>query len=325
VSTTKRVDFSIDQFCLFQNAVRIRGWAFCKAHQIRDLHLKVKNLSPIELCSYGLPSQDVAAAGYGAGARSVRFDEIVNINAPSEDIANAELVVAFADGDVSVVGGLGNPAPGGTHAVFGRFLHDIGQKPNGRLLEIGSRARSGITRRDLIPSGWNYTGLDIMAGPNVDIVGDAHELSRIFQKETFDAVMALAVLEHLIMPWKFATELNKVMNLGGVGIFLTHQTWPMHDEPWDFFRFSRHGFTGILNKFTGFRIIEAKMGEPCFIVAEKLHPITNFSEVPSGFLSSVVLFEKIGETSLSWPVGVSDLTDTMYPTGEIQALRPAGR
>jgi hypothetical protein len=314
---TKRLDYAIDQFSLFHNAVRIRGWAFCKSHKVRRLHLKVSNLSPIELRSYGQESHDVAAV-YGQGARAVRFDDIITINAPSENISDAELLVGFDDGEVVVVGRLGSASPEGVHALFMRFWNDIRQKPHGHLLEIGSRARSGITRRDMTPDGWNYTGLDIMAGPNVDVVGDAHKLSSVFPTEKFDAVLAMSVLEHLIMPWKFCIELNKIMNKGGIGFFTTHQCWPMHDEPWDYWRFSNHAWNGILNKMTGFRIIEAKMGEPCFIVAEKLHATTNFAPVPSGFLASVILFEKISETSLSWPVTVSDVTDTTYPAGEIQ-------
>jgi hypothetical protein len=250
----------------------------------------------------------------------VRFNETILVSATSEEICSAELVALYDDGDVSVVGRLGSVT--GLDDVVARFLREMGQRQSGHLLEVGSRARSGITRRDWAPRGWKYTGLDIMAGPNADIIGDAHELSSVFPIERFDAVMALSVLEHLMMPWKFATELNKVMKPGGIGLFLTHQTWPMHDEPWDFWRFSSHTWTGILNKMTGFRIIDAQMSEPCYMVAEKIHTITNFTEAHLGFLSSVVLFEKIGETRLSWPATLTDLTDTSYPQGEVRVQLP---
>ena len=157
-----------------------------------------------------------------------------------------------------------------------------------------------------------------MAGPNVDVVGDAHELSSVFPGQRFDAVFATSVLEHLLMPWKFAVELNRVMNPGALGLFTTHQCWPIHDQPWDFWRFSDQAWNGLLNAATGFEIIEARMGEPAFVVAQRCHPVTDFAPVPAGFLASNVLFRKVAETTLSWPVRVSDIVATSYPSGEVQ-------
>ena len=103
-----------------------------------------------------------------------------------------------------------------------KFLVQLSSMPSGAALEIGSRARSGVTRRHFLPaSTWAYTGMDILAGENVDVVGDAHKLSKLFPEKRFRAVMSFSVLEHLLMPWKFAIELNRVMELGGVG-FLHH-------------------------------------------------------------------------------------------------------
>jgi hypothetical protein len=310
------LQFAVENFSYFNNSIHLAGWAFCQNRPIEALHLLVKNRDPVEIRSYGLSSPDVAAKGFGPAAQAVRFDEFITTAASSEEIVGSKLKVIFAEGEPGVIGGLGNPSSEETHAIFSRFLHLIQQRPPGRFLEIGSRARSGITRRDLLPAAWHYTGLDVLEGPNVDVAGDAHELSRIFPSRKFDAVMALSVLEHLIMPWKFIIELNKVMSSGAIGLFITPQAWPMHDEPWDFFRFSKHAFQGLLNPATGFRILESEMGEPCSMVARKLHSTINFAPFHVGFLMTVVSFEKIGDTALSWPVSVPDVTSTAYPPGE---------
>jgi hypothetical protein len=63
------------------------------------------------------------------------------------------------------------------HRLFPEFAERIRTMPQGTMLEIGSRARSGVIRRGVAPPGWEYVGLDIVPGPNVDVVGDAHELS----------------------------------------------------------------------------------------------------------------------------------------------------
>lgn len=49
-------------------------------------------------------------------------------------------------------------------------------------------------------------------------VGDAHELN--FEPETFDAVFALEVLEHVFDPIKVLKEIKRVLKKGGYAIFL---------------------------------------------------------------------------------------------------------
>jgi Methyltransferase domain len=126
---------------------------------------------------------------------------------------------------------MGSPTADPAHALYPRFLEELRQRSVGHILEVGARARSGITRREAIPVGWRYTGLDVVNGPNVDVVGDAHQLSRLFPEQHFDAIMTFSTLEHLMMPWKFAIELNKVLTHGAIGLFFTHHTWPLHEVP----------------------------------------------------------------------------------------------
>jgi hypothetical protein len=166
-------------------------------------------------------------------------------------------------------------------------------------------------RKDLIPESWLYTGFDILPGENVDVVGDAHHLSKLLPNGRFRAVWALSVLEHILMPWKLVVELNKVMELGGVGYFHTHQTWPLHDRPWDFWRFSSDAWTGLLNSRNGFEIIDAQMGEPAFVVANRWRPVVDFGE--GGCLASTVMFRKISDTILTWDVDPADLLVKRYP------------
>lgn len=160
-----------------------------------------------------------------------------------------------------------------------------------------------------------------MAGENVDVVGDAHEIAELFEPCTFDRVMAFSVLEHLLMPWKFVIGLNKVLKQGAVGLFTTHQTWPVHDQPWDFWRYSDTTWRSILNEKTGFEIIESAMGEPAFVVAQKFHNVTAFGMSQIGFLASNVTFKKVADTVLDWPVKLTDVIRTSYPEGNITSKR----
>ena len=70
-------------------------------------------------------------------------------------------------------------------------------RPRQRMVEIGARARSGITRREMF-GACDYIGFDVLPGENVDVVGDAHFLSQHIDG-LVDAVASLSTFEHLII------------------------------------------------------------------------------------------------------------------------------
>jgi SAM-dependent methyltransferase len=254
-----------------------------------------------------------------AGPGPVGFDQVLAVPAGATEVAAAALVAIFADGTELRQEGLGTAVGDPAHALSGQFQTMLHAREPGRMLEVGSRARSGIVRRGWTPAGWEYSGFDIIAGRNVDVVGDAHALSRHYPRDSFDAVMAFSVLEHLLMPWKFVVELNRVLKPDAIGMFSTHQCWPIHDHPWDFWRFSDTAWTGLLNPATGFEIIAAAMGEPAYVVAQRCSAATAFAEHPAGALASFVVFRKIGETRLDWPVELEEILSSRYPGGETEA------
>jgi hypothetical protein len=123
---------------------------------------------------------------------------------------------------------------------------------------MGSRARSGNSYRGLFPTVV-YTGVDIAPGLNVDIVADVHALSGSVDR-LYDFAFSISVFEHLIVPWVAVYELAKTLEIGGVAYIQSHPSWPLHDQPWDFFRFPREGWHGLFNPLTGFEIIDTAYG-----------------------------------------------------------------
>ncbi len=183
-----------------------------------------------------------------------------------------------------------------------------------RLLDVGGRNRSRYDRGAEFPNT-QYTVLDILAGDNVDVVGDAHALSRHFPRDHFDAVISFAVFEHLAMPWKVALEMNKVMKMGAAGIIFTHQTVGLHDMPWDFWRFSEYAWDSLFNKYTGFRIVDRAMDTPQFVLPFRYIPAKHDCERSAGFEWTGVLFQKVGDTQLSWEAPLDEIIKSSYPGG----------
>src|SRR3954470_810057 len=118
------------------------------------------------------------------------------------------------------------------HKIFRSFIDETHRRSAGRILEVGSRARSGNIYKSIFRNYSEYVGLDIVEGENVDVVGDIHQLSRYFDKERFDFVYSISTFEHLAMPWKAVLEINRIMATGGWLYIATHPSWPPHERPW---------------------------------------------------------------------------------------------
>ena len=291
---------AIERFTVFDGQLHIAG--------------KLDTDAPVRDLALHLPGGECVAVPFEpAGPAAIRFDQRMPVPGDPAEIASVTLVCVLETGSTVRLEHLGAPIGDPAHTLTGQFRAMLAEARPGALLEVGSRARSGIARRDWAPPGWSYSGFDIVGGSNVDVVGDAHVLSRHYKAEQFDAVMAFSALEHLLMPWKFVIELNRVLKPGAFGLFTTHQCWPIHDAPWDFWRFSDTAWTSLLNPATGFEIIAARLGEPAYVVAQRCSPTTAFAQHPDAYLASFVLFRKIGATTLAWPVELADIIDTGYP------------
>lgn len=84
---------------------------------------------------------------------------------------------------------------------------------------------------------------------NVDLLAD---LSKIpFKDCTIDTVLATQVLEHFPDPHALLGEVRRVLKSGSHLILSAPQAWELHEEPNDFFRFTKYGLKYLLdaNKF----------------------------------------------------------------------------
>ena len=258
----------------------------------------------------------VRAARFAGDARDVRLGFAFDVVQPDRQAAaTTTLVVEFASHaeadvpDVAQRALAGNPV----RALNLRFQDAVRAVPAPRVLEVGARARSGNVYRSWLPEGATYVGTDIVDGENVDAVGDAHRLSQFLPVDSFDAAYSVSTMEHLAMPWVAAVEMNRVLKPGGVAYVATHQTWPVHDAPWDFYRFSEYSWHTLFNRYSGFEILEVAAGEPGHVVAHVVHPPTNGLELQPAFLSTAVLARKTGPTDLVWAADAGAVVAGAYP------------
>lgn len=315
--TPVALNWKIDECAVYFDRLHLRGWCHHRDSAIVRVEAILDGKSVHPLISFGAASADVAQS-LGPTAAHARFDEWLT---PSAELLGQPFALRMGLADGSHVMGedaLTNCAWGDPYfQSWENFLMRVAQFESGAVLELGSRARSAITRRHRIPAWLEYVGLDILPGPNVDLVGDAHELSTLFPEKKFVAVFSTSVFEHLAMPWKVALELNRILAPGGIVYTSTHQTWPPHEEPWDFWRFSQHSWQTLFNPATGFEVLEAVVGEPARVHACRTSSITVGMPNSVVWLGAASIVRKTDDTKLSWPVTVGEITPSMYPAGEL--------
>jgi len=157
-------------------------------------------------------------------------------------------------------------------ALMDNFLARCRTMPAPRVLELGtlqSQAGRSTLHTDFVPHAAAYLGTDIVAGPDVDIVADIHRLTQVTGEEQFDVIISCSSFEHFKYPHLAAHEVMKALRVGGVLFIQTHQTFPIHAYPYDYFRFSREALAGLFGAQMGFRVLAADYEFPVLLYSQR--------------------------------------------------------
>lgn len=100
-----------------------------------------------------------------------------------------------------------------------------------------------------------YVGCDIVpSDQNVaDLLCDSTNIA--LADNSFDTVLSTQVIEHVEEPQKLCDEAFRLLKSGGHFILSGPMYWHLHEEPFDFYRFTIYGFRYMLER-SGFDIIE---------------------------------------------------------------------
>lgn len=132
--------------------------------------------------------------------------------------------------------------------TFPRYLQ-------GRLIDIGCGPKPYEALAK--PYVSEHIGVDEERGRHgtsrVDVSGSAYSIP--FPDQSFDSALCSAVLEHLEEPAEALRECYRVLRPGAHAIFTVPLFWHLHEEPRDFFRYTRYGLEHLLRK-TGFDVVE---------------------------------------------------------------------
>jgi len=123
----------------------------------------------------------------------------------------------------------------------------------GRVLDIGcgnkpyeSAFQGRITE---------YVGCDVVQSDRerVDILCEAIRIP--LPDASFDTVFSTQTIEHVADHRRMIAEAYRLLKPGGAFILSGPLYWHLHEEPYDFFRFTEHGFRFLLDS-AGFKVQE---------------------------------------------------------------------
>lgn len=115
-----------------------------------------------------------------------------------------------------------------------------------KVLDIGScEVAGGSYRQFFAPDHFEYSGLDIVAGPNVDIVPKHPYCWTEIASDSYDVVISGQSFEHTEFFWLTAAEIARVLKPGALLCLIVPRGFERHRYPVDCYRFDADGMVAI--------------------------------------------------------------------------------
>lgn len=152
-----------------------------------------------------------------------------------------------------------------SYELMNEMLGHISGGDSLNVLDVGSYNVNGTFRPLVENRGWRYTGVDTMAGPNVDVV-TVNPFLFPFDDGTFDVVISGSTMEHVTAIWEWLPELVRVLRPGGFLAIHTHWKFPEHRYPVDCWRIMPDGMRYLFDMTAKLRDYRIRMANDMDII-----------------------------------------------------------
>lgn len=125
----------------------------------------------------------------------------------------------------------------------------------GTVVDLGCGTRP--YEIDILGTADYYIGIDwgnTMHGTHADVIANVARPLPI-RDHAADCVVTFDVLEHVAEPGSMLGESWRILQPGGILMISVPFQWWVHEAPWDFYRYTRHGLEYLLRK-AGFADIQ---------------------------------------------------------------------
>ena len=147
------------------------------------------------------------------------------------------------------------------------FLNVWRPKIKGIVLDVG--VGTWTYCRELLSNQCEYTATDCFEHSNIDIVSDIHDLTSVFEPNSYDFIICTDVIEHVANPQAAVRGLYTVLKPGGILLLTTPFNYPIHvysatdtSVVNDYWRFTEAGLRLLLGDFSELNV--AHFGKASF-------------------------------------------------------------
>jgi len=138
------------------------------------------------------------------------------------------------------------------YADFQRTVPAIREHTRGNVIDIGcgDLPYSSI----IVQKAERYDTIDIERRvPEVKFLGNVEKMEALADAE-YDPAICLDVLEHVPHPFTALGEIHRVLRPGGTLVLTVPHLSRLHEEPHDYFRYTKHGLRSALSD-AGFDVL----------------------------------------------------------------------
>lgn len=135
--------------------------------------------------------------------------------------------------------------------LVAQYLYD---KTTLKIIDIGSYDVNGSYKPFFSRPNWQYVGVDLAAGPNVDVaLTSPYRLP--FDSHSVDVIVSGQAFEHIEFFWLTWLEMVRILKPGGLIFLLAPSRGYEHRHPQDCWRFYPDGYRA-LAVYGGLQLLE---------------------------------------------------------------------
>ena len=124
-----------------------------------------------------------------------------------------------------------------------------------RVLIVGAGGRiNDLVYRISVEKSFELFSLDIEKQYNPDIIADITDYD--FNNDKYDVIIVSEVLQFIPDPQKAINNIYRGLNKNGIMILTVPFIYPIHDRPYDYYRFTMYALHHLLSKFSEVEVIE---------------------------------------------------------------------
>jgi SAM-dependent methyltransferase len=136
------------------------------------------------------------------------------------------------------------------------FLASRTQIDRMRVLDVGSYDVNGSYKQFFPADRFEYIGMDMVPGPNVDIALENPYIWDCFETDSFDVIISGQTFEHNEFFWVTLTEMARVLKPQGLLCIIAPNQVHEHRYPVDCYRFYTDGMVS-LARYVRFEVLHA--------------------------------------------------------------------